>query len=132
MQPRQLCQFFQVYILFMVMIFRCSSLKQKQDYVNTAILQMKIMERLITLFVFFCFVSYLSSTDNSGSEMLFTSMDFIIFQLVLVDKGGNVFPVHLFYSHDNDKYAYWILNTLGIFIQRIFTRKARFTHISNL
>jgi len=67
----------------MVMIFRCSSLKQKQDYVNTAVPHMIIMviERLITLFVFFCFVSYLNSTDNSGSEMLFASMDFSYFPI---------------------------------------------------
>ena len=28
-----------------------------------------VMERLITLFVFFCFVSYLNAAENSGSEI---------------------------------------------------------------
>ena len=73
-----------MYILFYGHDIQMQQFKtKKKDYVNTAIPHMiiMVMERLITLFVFFCFVSYLSSTDNSGSEMLFTSMDFSYFSI---------------------------------------------------
>ena len=74
--------FFKCIFFLCHVIFRCSSLKQKQDYANTAIPHMiiMVMERLITLFVFFCFVSYPNSTNNSWCEMLFASMDFIFFK----------------------------------------------------
>ena len=120
--------FFKCIFFLCHVIFRCSSLKQKQDYANTAIPHMiiMVMERLITLFVFFCFVSYPNSTNNSWCEMLFASMDFNYFSNGFGRWGRKFFPVHLFFCHDNDKCSYQNTQCFRHFHTMDFTRETRF------